>query len=50
MLLPESAKLEDEVASNHREHPPKFRGEKPEMGWLCFSVLDIVLLEEENCI
>jgi hypothetical protein len=51
MLLPEeNAKLEDAVASNHREHPPKFRGEKPEMGCVCFPVLDIVLLQEENCI
>jgi hypothetical protein len=44
MLLPESAKLEGEVASNHREHPPKFSGEKPETGCACFPTDDIVLL------
>jgi hypothetical protein len=43
-LLPVRAKLEVAVASNHREHPPKFSGEKPETGCACFPTDDIVLL------
>jgi hypothetical protein len=50
MFVPVRAKLLLDVASNHREHPGKFRGEKPDTGCECFPVLDIVLLEEENCI